>query len=219
MPTPTLLRSAISDLSTLAARELHGIWRRPTSPTQVRDDLAEVLPDLVDVYGTAASTVAADWYDDLRDELNVARRFSAIPAISGDTGGEALAGWGVGPLFAAEPDWEAAQTLIEGGLQRRIANSARDTIVESSIEDPSAKGWQRQSSGGCAFCEMLASRGVVFSEASADFASHDHCQCFAVPAFGGRPQIVKPYTPTARDITDADRERVRDYLAEHDDAG
>jgi hypothetical protein len=48
-----------------------------------------------------------------------------------------------------------------------------------------------------------------------DFAAHDHCRCIAVPAFAGRPTPVQPYTPTSRDITDADRTRVRAYLAEH----
>lgn len=219
MPTPTLLRSAVSDLSSLAVHELRGIWKPSRNPTQIRDLLAEVLPQVVDVYGTAAATVAADWYDELRDGLNIAGRFSAIPTELGDTGGEELAGWGVGPLFSAEPDFATAQTLIEGGLQRRIADAARDTVIESSIADPSARGWQRETSGGCDFCEMLAGRGIVFSEESADFASHDHCQCYAVPAFDGEPKPVKAYTPSDRNITDVDRARVRDYLADHSDAG
>lgn len=215
MPTPTDLRNAVDDLNTLAARDLRSIWRQVSTATQAREALADVLPALIHTYGVAAGAVAADWYDELRDDLNVDRRFSAIVADLGQTGGEALAGWGVGPLFAATPDWKSAQVLIEGGLQRRIANAARETVSTSAIEDPGARGWQRSASGGCAFCQMLASRGAVFSESSADFASHDHCRCMAVPAFEGRPRSVKPYTPSQRDISDVDRDRVRAYLAEH----
>jgi hypothetical protein len=62
---------------------------------------------------------------------------------------------------------------------------------------------------------MLIGRGAVYSEATADFAAHDHCKCSAVPAFDGEPRPVKPFTPSLREATDADRARVREYLATH----
>jgi hypothetical protein len=62
---------------------------------------------------------------------------------------------------------------------------------------------------------MLIARGAVYTEVTADFASHDHCNCSAVPAFGGQPLAVKPYTPSSKNITDADRARVREYLRTH----
>lgn len=217
MPAVTDLRVAVADLHTLAANDLRRLWAQVATADEAQAALLDVLPNLTHTYSLASATVAADWYDELRDEFNVHGRFSAIVPDLEDLGSDALARWGVGPLYTSEPDWHRAQTLIEGGLQLRIANAARDTVTESSVEDPSARGWQRETSGGCAFCEMLGSRGVVYSEASADFAAHDHCQCYAVPAFDGAPRLVKPYTPSARDISDADRARVRAYLAEHDD--
>lgn len=215
MPTPTELRSAVEGLNVLASRDLRSLWRQVSTAVQAQEALSDLLPLLVRTYGIAAATVAADWYDELRDDLNIDRRFSAIVADVGDSGAEALAGWGVGPLFAETPDWKAAQVLVEGGLQRRIANAARESIRTSAIEDPSARGWQRSASGGCSFCQMLASRGAVFTRSSADFASHDHCRCVAVPAFRGHPRLVKSYTPSQRVINDADRARVRAYLAKH----
>ena len=216
MPTPTDLRDSIRDLTVLAEGDLRSLWRQVTNLDEAREALEDILPLLVRTYGTAASTLAADWYDDLRDELNVDRRFSAIVADLDDQGADVLARWGVAPLLGDEPDWSAARSLIAGGLQRRITNGARETVRISSIEDPQAQGWQRSASGGCAFCQMLAGRGIVYSEASADFASHDHCSCHAVPAFKGRPKLVKPYTPSERVVTTADRTRVREYLATHD---
>jgi hypothetical protein len=215
VPTPTDLRRAVNDLSTLAAGDLRALWRQVSTADEARDALSDVLPLLVNTYGSAAATVAADWYDDLRDELNISQRFFAITADFDDQGADVLARWGVSPLFDAEPDWERTRTLIEGGLQRRIANAARETVRISSLEDPQAQGWQRAGGGGCAFCTMLIGRGAVYSEHSADFASHDHCRCHAVPAFKGRPRPVKPYTPSERDVSDADRARVREYLATH----
>lgn len=215
MPTTTELRSAVEDLHVLAARDLRSLWGQVTNAAQAQEALSDLLPILVRTYGIAAATVAADWYDELRDDLNIDRRFSAIVADIDDSGAQALAGWGVGPLTREAPDWKAARVLVEGGLQRRIANAARETIRTSSIEDPSATGWQRSASGGCPFCQMLAGRGAVYTSSSVDFASHDHCHCVCVPAFRGHPRIVKPYTPSQRVSTDADRARVRAYLAQH----
>jgi hypothetical protein len=180
-----------------------------------REVLEESLPVLASAYGSAAATVAADWYDNTRVEMGIRGRFVAIPADVADSGADVLARWAIGPLFAPEADWRRALVQVEGGLQRRIANAARETITFSSVEDPRADGWQRSGVGACAFCRMLIDRGAVYSEATVDFASHDDCRCVAVPAFSGQPRPVEPYTPTRRTVTDADRARVREYLATH----
>jgi hypothetical protein len=213
MATTTELRRAVARLSSIAASDLDVVWRRAADPRQTRRMLEGVLPPLIDHYATASAALAADWYDERREEASPRRRFRARAANLRDGGGGlVLARYAVGPMFGAEPDLARAQTLVAGGVQLRIANSSRDTITESAIADPDAQGWQRESSGGCPFCDMLASRGEVYSEESADFAAHDNCECVAVPAFVGEPKPVKEYTPTNRNITDADRARVREYI-------
>jgi hypothetical protein len=87
------------------------------------------------------------------------------------------------PLYQAEPDFPTTLVKVAGGLQRIIANADRQTIQASSIADPGARGWAREGSGNCDFCAMLIGRGAVYTEATADFDSHDHCGCIAVPAF------------------------------------
>lgn len=209
------LRSALARVSGAADRDLAVLWRQVSTAAQARQALGDVLPALVEQYGAAAAALAAEWYDDLRAKQDVRGAFRAIPADLGTAGAEALAGFGAQSVGTNQGSLDAAQVLVAGGLQRRIVNYARDTIMGSSIADPAASGWQRETSGGCAFCEMLAGRGDVYSEATADFASHDHCQCVAVPAFEGAPRPVKPYTPSRRNVTDADRARVREYLRTH----
>lgn len=212
----TDLREGVASLTTIANRDLHALWQQVTTAVQAREALNDILPALIQTYGSAAATLAANWYDEQRRKHEATGRFEAVPAELGTTGAEALAGWGVAPLFSATPDWQAAQTLIAGGLQRRIANAARDTVTRSSVRDHSTVGWQRMGAGACAFCLMLIDRGAVYSEATADFASHDHCNCQAVPIFkGAEPIDVKPYVRSTRNITDADRARVRDYLRTH----
>lgn len=180
----TQLRSAVARLSTRADRDLAALWGQVETAVQARTALADVLPALVENYGAASAALAATWYDDLRAKRGIGGHFEAIPADLGASGADVLAGWGVGPLFAATPDWAAARTLVAGGLQRRIANFARTTVSTSSVADPKARGWTRVGDGSsCDFCSMLLGRGAVYTEATADFAAHDHCGCQAEPAF------------------------------------
>lgn len=206
-------RADLRELSRLAESDLAALWRQITNGAVARELLMDVLPELVAVYGSAAAALGADFYDELREIDEVPGSFRAIPAELPDRSRtDALARWGISPLFGAEPDFASALTLVGGGLQRIVADADRVTIARSSIADPAAEGWQRTGSGSCAFCRMLISRGAVYSEAGSDFASHDHCNCAAVPAFGGRERAVKPFSPSTRNTTEADRKRARDWL-------
>lgn len=202
------LRRDIGDLTDHALRDLSIIWRDLDTPEKAKPALFDVLPALVDSYGAASGTLAAEWYDERRARISPRKKFTASPAVIRDTGTQALVGW----ALAQTADQVTFQSLIEGGTQRRIGNFARQTVTDSSIADPAAQGWQRDGSGECDFCSFLIGRGAVYSEASADFASHDHCQCFAVPAFDGAPRPVQAFTPSDRNISDADRARVREYI-------
>lgn len=178
-------RADLAELVGVAQRDLRVLFRQFDSATAARDGLMDVLPRLTTIYGEAAATLGADWYDDLRDVAGARGRFRAIPAGTAPRGQtDALARWSVGPLFAAEPNFASALTLVSGGVQRLIANSDRETVRLSSIQDRGARGWARAGAGQCAFCQMLIGRGAVYTEATADFEAHDRCGCVAVPEFG-----------------------------------
>jgi hypothetical protein len=178
-------RRDLQHLTGLALKDLSRIWSEFDTAAAARDGLRDVLPRLVALYGSGAATLGADWYDEMRAAADVRGRFRAIPADLPDADRtDALARWGVSPLFKAEPDFTSALTLVSGGLQRIIANADRQTITRSSVADPRARGWRRVGSGSsCGFCQMLLGRGAVYTEASAGFESHDHCNCGAEPAF------------------------------------
>lgn len=173
-------RRNLDELVRLAKSDLRIVFARHDNPETARDALLVVLPRLVAVYGAAAATLAADWYDDLRDAEGLrGARFIAAPTELPDTGrAETLARWGVGPMFAATPDKVTAFTKTAGGLQRVIADADRYTITQSSTEDRRSPGWERVTSGGCDFCEPLAGAGT-----GPDFASHDNCRCVAAPTW------------------------------------
>lgn len=220
MATPADLRQAYADLNVLAARDLGRIWRAIQEGDNAAEALHDILPALIDEYGLMAAAVAADWYDDLRESKGVGGRFAAIPADVADTGAHALIGWA---LDTAQSDGSLL-ALLEGGMQRRVVNFGRFTIMQTSLADPRADGWQRLGQGdNCTFCDMLISRGAVYTERSVDFGAHDDCNCVAVPAFRGEPREVNPYkpsmrypdTPAGRDRQAADQARALEWIATH----
>jgi hypothetical protein len=179
MPTPTALREDVASLATLASADLAALWRQASTPVELEAVLRDLLPGLIETYGAAAATLAADWYDETRDEVGARRAFQAIPAEITDVGAQPLVGW----ALAEANTLDSLLTLVDGGTQRRIANFSRLTVSGSSVADPAAKGWKRVGTGQCDFCAMLIGRGAVYTEATADFQSHDHCNCGAAPAW------------------------------------
>lgn len=191
---------------------------------QARDALMDLLPGLGTEYRLAAASLAADWYDDLREAEAVAGRFLAEPVEPPTPARwQALARWGVDPLFTGTPDWAAVAALITGGLQRTVVDGHRLTVVENAQRDPQAKGWTRVArAGACSFCRMLADRpGAVYTEASVTFRSHDHCHCAASPSWASNVIKVsrEPFRQSQRRRSDetksADNARARAYMAEH----
>ncbi len=217
MPSTSDLRTGIAELAAIANDDLDALWASVKTAVEAEQALHDLLPALVDVYGEAAAALAADWYDDLREENEIRGSFRAIAAETADRGEHALAGWATAPwkdVPSDEVDWSAVRQRLHGGLQRRISDVARDTISYSSVQDRGATGWQRvASASGCAFCQMLAGRGYVYTKKTADFASHDDCNCVATVAWKGLEVPVKPYVPSLRTSTDADKARVKAWIA------
>jgi len=185
MPTLTAAhRRDLAELTGLAQKDLSLIWAKFNTATAARDGLIELLPRLVAIYGSAAATLGADWYDEMRAAAAVKGSFRAIPAELPDVGRtDALARWGVTPLFSATPDFASSLTLVSGGLQRIISRADRETVRFSSIQDPKAKGWVRVGNGECDWCKNLLDGEIHYVEGY-DFDAHDHCRCTADPVFG-----------------------------------
>lgn len=220
MATPTQLRNRVAGLTTLAARDLQVLWRKVTTAAQAEVALNDVLPALIETYGVAAGAVAAEWYDQAREKAGVGGSFRAAPAIVPDPGVPALIGFARSQATTVD----TILPLVVGGLQRRIANVSRDTVMGSTRADPKGVGWKRIGVGECAFCRMLIERDQLYREATADFASHDNCLCQAYPLIkGAEPIDVKKYAVSARrtldpdgkPLPDADFERAKKWIAEH----
>lgn len=221
MPTLAEVRrhqADIAELVRLATIDLDTLWRDVSDGVIARELLAEVLPELTAVYGAAAATLGADWYDEIRDtEATATGRYTVqVAELPAREKTDVIARAVVAPMFSATPDPAATLDLAGGSLQRLIADMDRGTIIGAAVEDPAAQGWQRVTDGdACGFCRMLASRPAVYKRSTVDFGAHSRCGCAAVPIFGGPTARVRDYTPSARNITDADRARTRQWMREH----
>lgn len=206
------LQQDLKRLTIVAQRELRRTFAGQQDPAALVTTLEKVLPLLLARHRSAAAAIAADWYDEVRDQQNAAGRFRAVVPPEADPGAGALVQWAA----STAQTMTSFHTLVAGGYTRRIVTSGRDVVRLSSIADPAADGWQRQGSGAnCDFCNMLIGRGAVYTERTADFASHDHCNCVAVAAWTGEIRPVQPFSPSARKSTEADRARVRDWIDTH----
>lgn len=176
----TSLRADTATLVRLADRDLSRLWDLVARGAAAETALRDLLPAIVEQYGTAGAALAAEWYDEARTKADVRGTFTAIPIEPTDRGAQALVGWAI----STATDDLSLRSLIAGGVQRRIADHVRYTVAGSSVADPGARGWKRQGDGRtCPFCRMLIGRGAVYTETTAAFESHDNCGCSAVPAW------------------------------------
>ena len=172
------LRAETARLVTLADRDLARLWRLVADGASAEVALRDLLPAIVEQYGAAGAAMASEWYDEARTKAGVGGSFTSIPLEAQDRGTQSLIGWAV----QTATDDRSLQSLILGGVQRRIADHVRGTLTGSSVADPKARGWKRVGDGSsCSFCSMLLGRGFVYVEATASFQSHDNCGCSAEP--------------------------------------
>jgi hypothetical protein len=78
----------------------------------------------------------------------------------------------------------AAFSMVSASAARHVSEGGWATVQETVAEDERAVGWARvASANACAFCALLASRGPVYREETADFDAHDGCGCGIEPVY------------------------------------
>ena len=193
-------RQGLLDVRDLAQRELADALRfiGAMPPDKRRDALMDILPALVDRYGSAAVALAADWYVDARLAAEVRGLFDPVLAPVPTARRYASLLEKVAPM-----PWDSAEALILAGIGRTVADMHRLTIVNSAIADPAASGWMRVGVGAtCDFCRVLIGRGAVYSDATVTFKSHDNCKCVAAPAWApGRRVPTVAYQASKRNVS------------------
>jgi hypothetical protein len=188
------LRQRNAAVVKLSNRALDNYWSTLdlSKPEAARDALVEFVPQLVGLYGQAAATVAADWYENIRAR-DVDGTYSASLADSppAEQVQESVR-YQAGQLFTDNP--ESMLVSMSGAVQRYVVNTGRETIRANAGGDPAKPRYARIPTGAktCAFCSLLASRGFVYaSESTAgEFDKYHHkCDCQAVADFSDDPRI------------------------------
>lgn len=179
-------------------RDLAVLWR-PVDPTDIRGTLepfARAGAAVTLNARRASATAARSYYTTFRQVEGVGGAFEAL--LARDPSPEVLRGglFGAGAqgiVNARRRGLSVAQAAenglvrASGGAVQIAIGGGRDTLLGAVSADPAAVGYQRVTDGDpCAFCRMVASRGIVAYDAtSAGFESHSHCGCTAEPAFEG----------------------------------
>lgn len=187
------------DLVSMAKADIAGLLDGIdfSRPEMVRDALLELIPALVQEYGTIAATAAAEWYEDLRRRAGVPgpHRTVLSPGAQAEQV-EATVRYAAGALFGSAPS--TAGGILNGAVQRLISYSSRDTIRRNVASDRSRARYARVPSGAktCAFCEMAAGQGFSYaSEEAAAQEFHDDCDCQVAVEWESAPADIAGYDP------------------------
>lgn len=227
-----VFRMANAELIDLVEARLDEFWASAgsRSPVAGLNALMNFVPLLTQQFGDVASTIAMDWFEELRfDAIDQ----GMISAIGRATSYEAVRTDPVIVRISADSRdyWHhRLQTdgptvvvrSIKDEATRAVRQSGRQAITRNADRDGAARGWQRVArAGACRFCRALAARGGVYTRASVRFAAHGpKCNCVAAPSWDRQAPEVEPFvyvvsrntaqmTPEQRQIQ---RDRVRGWL-------
>lgn len=197
------LESLSEEMRKKLANSLASInWDAPVA--DVRDALITVMQGYCGASADLASSLAAEFYDGLRERMIGARYGAVLAPDYSDEAVDQYVRWAVQPLVDEGAD--GSQMVIDK-LNTRIGyevkHAAGNTVFRNGERDPRSVRFARVPRGsksyphGCPFCQMLASRGFVYRNAkTAGELNHFHadCQCMVVPGFGSNPH-VEGYDP------------------------
>lgn len=140
---------------------------------QTRDemlDLIAVAYRFSQIYGEAAATLAAEWYDDIVAVSNVFKP-PAVPAKTPTYGEVAKAIQGTCKT--------GNEKIISGSIGRLVKRTGVDTTMQNALRDGAQWAWIPVGDT-CAFCLTLASRGWQRASKKAikgGHAEHIHQNC------------------------------------------
>lgn len=223
-------RDANIELVELVEERLDAFWASTSGGTSGLNALFNFLPLLTQQYGELASTIAQDWFAELRFDAidqgliaavgrattyDVVRTDPVIMSVSA-----ASASYWHHRLQTDGPDVVVAG--LKAGVSTAVRQSGRQAIGRNSDRDPAARGWQRMTRpGACRFCRALADRGGVYTRSSVRFAAHSpKCNCVAAPTWDQSAPEVEPFVYVASEKSSSlspeqrqlQRERVSAWL-------
>ncbi|MFE0353589.1 hypothetical protein ACFW2I_08855 [Streptomyces nigra] len=203
-------RAAQIGLTRLLVRDVRGL-RRLILPSRLRTSMPDWLAAVnavVAQYSRTSAALAAEFYDAQREAAGVPGPF-IVPVADPPPEEQTTASlrWATKDLWPREPDEATpaqlepmdvrlvqAEKKAEQVAQKLVADTGRGTVQAAVRQDRQATAWARSAAlGACSFCKLLASRGAVYGEDTADFRAHDGCHCGVIPVFRGQRFELSPH--------------------------
>ena len=203
-------RAAKIGLTRLLVRDVRGL-RRLILPSRLRESVPDWLAAMnavVAQYARTSTALAAEFYDAQREAAGVPGPFT-VPVADPPPEEQTTASlrWATKDLWPREPEEATpaqlepmdvrlaqAQKKAERVAQKLVADTGRGTVREAVRQDRQAVAWARAAAlGACYFCKVLATRGAVYEQDTADFRAHDGCHCGVVPVFRGQRFELSPH--------------------------
>ncbi|WP_329223732.1 hypothetical protein OG352_06485 [Streptomyces sp. NBC_01485] len=182
----------------------------------------DAVTEVVGRYSETSATLAADFYDGEREAAGVPGSFT-VPLADAppDEQVDSALRWATKDLWQRneavatvaqrEPldvRIQAAMAKADSATQKLVADGGRETLRQAVQQDRQAVGYARAAAlGACAFCRLMASRGMVYKTAGtagrdanerftgdASVAKfHNDCHCVITPVFRGQRFELSPH--------------------------
>lgn len=217
------LRAAQRGLTRLLRRDLL-LLRRLLDPGRLQATVPpwmDAVTEVVARYSQTSATLAADFYDGEREAAGVPGTFT-VPLADPppDEQVDASLRWATKDLWPRDDDatvaqmepldarLEAAMAKADAAAQKLVADGGRETLRQAVKQDRQAVGYARAAAlGACAFCRLMASRGMVYKtagtagqDANERFSGdasvakfHNDCHCAIIPVFRGQRFQLSPH--------------------------
>lgn len=200
-----LLADGLISIDRLASENLQALlellFSAGVTLEEVRDSLGEEMVALAEVYAQTAGAHAAQWYEMLRERESVPQAyFAQVPDLIDAK--ELRRDIRRDMRFAFAGDEAATKQALGDSFSKRVRAASRKTVAHNVASDPAKPAWARVPKGTetCAFCDMMASRGFVYSspESAGEGAAnrfHAHCDCAIVPIWDEGKVEIEGYDP------------------------
>lgn len=156
-----------------------------------REAAIEYAMALIETYGDAAATNAADFF-----ELATKTKNAFLADAGNAERTSQVVRYAMKLVIDGEP--ENALSTIKADINLQIQGAGRDTIIENARKKKARFARVPRGDKTCAFCVMLASRGWVYhtKETAGDLNRfHPHCDCQIVAGLPG--DTLEGYDPDA----------------------
>lgn len=241
-------RRAQRGLTRLLVRDLRRL-RRFLVPARLAATFPDWLPAadaVVAQYGEMSATLAAEFFDGQREAAGVPGSFTTPLADRPPPEQvEASLRWAMHGIWqpadeatvALDVRLDEAEKQAEAVAQKLVADQGRETVRRAAREDRQAVGYARAAAlGACAFCALMASRGMVYAtagtaggDANDSFRGdgtakfHNSCNCCVIAVFRGQrfelsshaAEWDRIYREYAQDHSGEQLRLFRRALAEH----